>query len=142
MIPSEPTFHVTDWQTDQAILKKIRREVFIIEQNVPESMEWDEFDDVATHYIIRIDNQAVACARLKPDGQIGRMAVLSEFRNRGIGSSLLKFILRDAEQRNIRQLYLHAQVSALTFYKRLGFREHGDVFDEAGISHQMMKMSL
>jgi predicted GNAT family N-acyltransferase len=142
MTRSEPTFHIADWETNQGTLKNIRKKVFIDEQKVPESMEWDEFDSVATHYITRLDNEVIACARLKPDGQIGRMAVLRDFRNRGIGSRLLKFVLINAEQKKYPDVYLHAQIKALKFYQRHGFKEEGEVFDEAGIPHQMMRLKL
>lgn len=142
MTNSEPTFHVADWQTNQDALKQIRREVFIDEQNVPESMEWDEYDELACHYITRLDNHVIACARLKPDGQIGRMAVLRNFRNRGIGSRLLRFVVINARQKKMTRLYLHAQVAALSFYQRQGFEAYGEIFEEAGIRHQMMQLEL
>lgn len=142
MTRSEPSFHIAEWHTNRDILKKLRHEVFIEEQKVPESMEWDEFDEISTHYITRLNNEAIACARLKPDGQIGRMAVRREYRNRGIGSRLLKFVLINARQQKIDELYLHAQTRALAFYQRHGFSEQGDIFEEAGIPHQLMRLTL
>ena len=129
---------IADWATDREQLTDIRRLVFVEEQKVPEDMEWDEFDNSSIHFLATQEDQAVACARLKPDGQIGRMAVLPLYRNRGIGKRLLHFILQIAEQKHIDRLYLHAQVSAIPFYEKLGFTAGGEVFYEAGIPHREM----
>jgi len=129
---------IANWGTDKDSLSKIRRRVFIEEQNVPEDMEWDEHDNSATHFLVTHEDKVIACARLKTDGQIGRMAVLAEYRNKGIGSKLLQFVLLTARQQNLKNIYLHAQVSALSFYKKHGFTTCGHVFYEANIPHQEM----
>ncbi len=133
-----------DWnrESDRAALKKIRRRVFIEEQQVPEELEWDEHDATARHFLVLLDNEAIACARLKNDGRIGRMAVLPEHRNNGIGTQLLHYVLQTASDQKLKQLYLHAQVSAADFYKKQGFTEQGDVFFEAGIAHKKMLKQL
>ena len=84
----------------------------------------------------------VAVARLKPDGQLGRMAVLTEYRNQGIGSALLRFILQDIKNKKPIKIYLHAQVSAINFYKKQGFIEHGEIFYEADIPHRKMLLGI
>jgi predicted GNAT family N-acyltransferase len=133
---------VANWAEDKADLAKIRRSVFIEEQNVPEELEWDEYDDLSTHFIATHNRRPVATARLKPDGQIGRMAVLREYRHQGIGRKLLQYILQLAASRQLEQLYLHAQVEALPFYEKQGFSAHGEVFYEADIPHRAMAKKL
>lgn len=129
---------IADWPGDEKSLSKIRRLVFIEEQNVPEALEWDEYDLSSTHFIATLDNKVVATARLKPDGQIGRMAVLADYRHQGIGSQLLKFVMQNAASQNFRQVYLHAQVDAIPFYETQGFTTYGDTFYEADIPHRAM----
>ncbi len=129
---------LADWQRDQDQLSKIRRSVFIEEQNVPEDMEWDEYDEISTHFLLTLNNKPVAAARLTPKGQIGRMAVVAEFRKQGIGTKLLIFVLKNAASKNFKKIYLHAQVSAISFYKKQGFSTHGGLFYEAGIAHRKM----
>ena len=90
--------YIANWDSDKDSLSKIRRRVFIEEQNVPEDMEWDEHDNASTHFLATHKDRVVACARLKTDGQIGRMAVLAEYRNKGIGSKLLQFCDLDSIQ--------------------------------------------
>jgi len=110
---------IADWEKDKPALLMIRREVFINEQKVPEEMEWDEFDDSSTHFLCILKNRAIATARLKPDGQIGRMAVLPEYRSLGYGNKLLEFVIQTAREKNLNKLYLHAQTSAIPFYKKM-----------------------
>ena len=128
---------VADWHTDKASLRQIRRQVFIEEQKVPEELEWDEFDDSSIHFLASCEGKPVACARLKADGQIGRMAVLAEYRNRGLGRKLLQFILQTSEQK-LSKVYLHAQLTAVPFYKKQEFIETGEIFYEANIPHREM----
>lgn len=129
---------IADWLTDKDKLAQIRRLVFIEEQNVPEELEWDEFDDISIHFLVTQDDQLIACARLKPDGQIGRMAVLASHRNQGTGSSLLKFVLQQAVKTKLDKVYLHAQETAISFYEKHGFTAVGDIFYEANIPHREM----
>jgi len=124
------------WENDKDKLSEVRRLVFIEEQKVPEQLEWDGEDESSIHYLAEIENKIVAVARLKPDGQLGRMAVLKEYRNQGIGHKLLKFIIKGLNSR--KNIYLHAQVSAIPFYKKHGFIECEGIFYEADIPHKKM----
>ena len=133
---------ITNWDSNNDSLVRIRRQVFIEEQNVPEDMEWDEHDSSSTHFLATLDNKVIATARLKTDGQIGRMAVLADYRNKGFGSKLLKFVLLTAKQQKQKNVYLHAQVSAIPFYKKHGFTACGDIFYEANIPHREMSKKI
>ena len=135
-------FAYWDNVADNKMLSNIRHRVFIEEQKVPESLEWDEFDDSSSHFIVLYKHEAIAAARLKLDGQIGRMAVLPNYRNKGVGSALLQFILNNIDRRNLTQVYLHAQTTAITFYERMGFVSHGGIFHEANIPHREMTKIL
>ena len=133
---------VADWSIEKDSLKHIRHRVFIEEQKVPVEMEWDEFDTTATHFLANLSGEAIACARLKTDGQVGRMAVLTEYRNQGVGSRLLQYILDEAKQQKLDSIYLHAQVSAIPFYEKHGFTAQGEIFYEANIAHREMLKKL
>ncbi len=133
---------LTTWSTDRPVLQKIRREVFIDEQLVPEFDEWDDDDSVSVHALATLNREPVGTGRLNPGGKIGRIAVKAGLRGRGIGTLILGQLLHEAYHRGIREPYLHAQVQAVPFYEKLGFRIEGDVFDEAGISHVRMKHAL
>ena len=133
---------LTTWGTDRPALQKIRREVFIEEQAVPESEEWDGEDPVSVHALATLNREPVGTGRLNPGGKIGRIAVIAGLRSRGIGTMVLRLLLHEAYHRGIREPYLHAQLQAVPFYEKLGFRIVGEVFDEAGIPHVRMKHAM
>lgn len=133
---------IANWSTDADDLKAIRTSVFIEEQNVPIELEWDGLDPDCTHFIVRLHSKTIATARLKPDGQIGRMAVLKPYRDQGIGSKLLNTVLKHATQTGYSRVYLHAQVQAVGFYQAYGFTVEGEKFMDAGIPHRAMYKNL
>jgi len=133
---------LASWDADGPILQRIRRTVFIDEQKIAENDEWDDDDAVSVHVLARLNREPVGTGRLNPAGKIGRIAVFAGLRGRGIGASILRRLLEEARQRGIRNPYLHAQVRALPFYEKLGFRSEGAEFDEAGIPHVRMRRVL
>ncbi len=133
----------TDMTRHGAALAAVRRAVFIVEQGVPEALEWDEHDATATHWLATLaDGTPIGCARLLPDGHIGRMAVLPAWRRQGIGRALLDAALMRAQARGDTTAYLSAQIHALDFYRRAGFATRGAPYDEAGIPHIAMQINL
>jgi len=145
----------TDWQIiltnwskldDQNAIKTIREHVFIIEQNVPVELEWDELDAQCMHCLVSTsDGKPIATARLfnhKTDAHIGRMAVLKPYRKQGIGTSMLTTLVEQARINNVKTISLNAQTTAVTFYKQIGFVSEGDEFDDAGIPHFKMTLQL
>ncbi len=133
---------VTTWGVDRPLLQQVRRAVFIVEQQVPEEEEWDADDLVSAHVLATRNREPVGTGRLSPGGKIGRLAVISEFRRRGLGARILAALLNEAWHRGLLDVYLHAQVQALPFYKKAGFKAEGEVFDEAGIPHLKMRRFL
>ena len=133
------TVRIADWNTDKQALSDIREKVFIEEQNVPEELEWDEFDETSQH-ILALDNSGkpVGTGRIKPDGQIGRMAVIKAWRNKGVGQSILDELLKLSLQSGQDEIYLHAQLTAIKFYEKSGFTINSDEFMDAGIPHKTM----
>ena len=131
-----------DWQSAQGEAKRIRFTVFVEEQGVPPELEMDENDANSVHALAYGDGRAIATGRLLPDGHIGRMAVLKEWRGRGVGRAILRRLIDAARERGHREVLLSAQVHALGFYRAEGFAPEGPVYEEAGIAHQAMRMKL
>jgi predicted GNAT family N-acyltransferase len=122
---------------------RIRRRVFVNEQGVPVEIELDRDDPRAMHFIAFSAGRPVGTARVvmrRRSAKIGRMAVLKNYRRKGIGKKLLKRAVTAARKRGARKIYLHAQVPVIGFYEASGFRCAGPIFQEAGIPHR--KMSL
>ncbi len=134
-------FHVRRayWMKDGRSLRLIRERVFVQEQEVPLELEWDGQDESAVHLIAEdAEGRPIGTARLLPDGQIGRMAVLPNWRKRGVGDALLRELLGLAAHDPDLHPFLNAQTSALGFYQANGFVAEGEEFVEAGIPHQRM----
>lgn len=130
------------WAAGRRDLERIRRAVFVHEQGIPESDEWDAEDATSVHVLATLNREPVGTGRLNPAGKIGRIAVLPGLRGRGIGSMILDALLHEARRLGIREPCLHAQLQAVPFYERLGFERKGEVFDEAGIPHVRMSLVL
>lgn len=135
---TDAEIQILDWTQAKPLAEVIRRRVFIEEQQVPESEEWDRWDSFAVHVLAIRDGQAIGTARLTREGKIGRMAVLPGYRGRGIGQTLLLTLLDVASERGMQSLALHAQTHAVDFYARHGFEAEGEEFMEAGIPHLRM----
>lgn len=117
----------------------VRREVFIVEQAVPEALEWDEHDAASLHALAENDDgEVLGTGRLLPDGHIGRMAVRRPWRGRGVGAAILDALVARALSRGDAEIALSAQVRAIGFYERFGFVAEGPEFDDAGIPHRRM----
>lgn len=130
------------WSEYKDELRGIRETVFIEEQHVPVDLEWDTHDQDALHLLVRDSNQqAIATARMLSDGHIGRMAVLKPWRKQGIGTAMLRTLIRICQDKQL-IAHLDAQVHAIGFYTKLGFVTSGDVFIDAGIPHKRMYLAL
>ncbi|HET6369942.1 MAG TPA: GNAT family N-acetyltransferase [Nitrospiria bacterium] len=132
-------------QEDFFRLIRLREEVFVLEQKVPLEVELDDEDDRATHLIAREGREVVGTARLVVKGtagKVGRMAVKREWRKKGVGERLMETLIPLARERGVSSLVLHAQTSAVPFYKKQGFRTEGEKFIEAGIQHIAMRREV
>jgi ElaA protein len=132
--------------TDIATCRALRRIVFIDEQGVPEADEIDDLDEVAIHLLARHHGAPVGSARLlrlDTTGKIGRVCVLKEQRNKGLGAALIRAAVAEFRAMpEIATVKLGAQTHATGFYDRLGFTAIGPVYDDAGIPHRDMVLAL
>ncbi len=131
------------WPDDEAPLRALRHAVFVVEQGVPEALEWDGADAECRHVLAEdAEGRAIGCGRLLPDGHIGRMAVLAPWRGRGVGTALLEALVALARELGHARVALNAQTHAVPFYARCGFVPCGPEFMEAGIPHRAMEREL
>ena len=129
-----------EWHADGERLRQVRHEVFVLEQQVPESLEWDGLDGDCRHALAQTRaGEPIATGRLLADGHIGRIAVRAGWRGRGVGAAVFEHLLAVAAREGRHELLLNAQTHALGFYARYGFVAEGAVFSEAGIAHQVMR---
>lgn len=130
------------WDKLEQDAKFIRKQVFIIEQNIPEEEEWDDQDMISDHFVVYDQDQPIATARLLQNNSVGRVAVLKAYRGQGIGRMIMLEIIRQAHQQDRKFLQLSSQVHATSFYEKLGFSIQGDAYDECGIPHIKMQLVI
>lgn len=133
----------SNWETQRVDARAVRFDVFVVEQNIPVELEWDDLDPLCRHVVAYDEaGQAVGTGRLLPDGHIGRMAVRKSARSAGIGGAMMELLLQEAKRRGDHAVRLNAQIHAEHFYARYGFLRDGGVFKEAGIPHVSMRCEL
>jgi predicted GNAT family N-acyltransferase len=137
------SIRIVAWPEARTDAMRVREAVFVVEQGVPPEIELDEWDPQCDHALaIEPGGQTVGTGRLLPDGHIGRMAVLGDWRGRGVGGAILAALVARAAARGMRRLVLNAQTHAVPFYARYGFVAFGDEFMEADIPHVAMARDL
>jgi predicted GNAT family N-acyltransferase len=136
------------WERARVEASAIRFRVFVEEQGVPRSIELDDLDAVCVHALAYDDAgsadsvTAIGTGRLLPDAHIGRMAVLEQWRRRGVGTAILNKLIEKARQRGHKEVLLSAQIHALDFYRRHGFKPFGEIYEEADIPHRAMRREI
>ncbi|PWI18946.1 GNAT family N-acetyltransferase [Streptomyces sp. Act143] len=147
---------VAEDPADRELCFAVRKQVFVVEQGVPEDLEYDAYDTVALHVLaVRDDGVPLGTGRLLYGeaaaekvagdlslGSLGRLAVAEEARGLGVGVALVRAIEDAARARGLAAVDLHAQTHALGFYERLGYEAYGPEYLEAGIPHQGMRRAL
>ncbi|MFI9272429.1 GNAT family N-acetyltransferase [Kitasatospora sp. NPDC052896] len=140
---------------DLALARRVRQEVFVVEQSVPVELEYDELDATSLHLLatgpdgvplgtarLISGEQALALTGVEGRVLLGRLAVVKAARGTGLGVALVGAIERAGQELGARECELHAQVQALGFYQRLGYTAEGPVYDDAGIPHRTMTKVL
>jgi predicted GNAT family N-acyltransferase len=131
------------WEAARPLAAPIRYKVFVEEQKVPEESEIDDWDPLCVHALAYGDDgRPLGTGRLLPDGHIGRMAVLHEARQLGVGSALLTALMQDARRAGHAQALLSAQTHAIPFYRRHGYAVVGGEYMDCGIPHVDMACNL
>ena len=136
---------IVKWIDEYELLTMIREKVFIEEQKVTSQLEWDGMDKDAIHFLAFKDKKGVGCARafvIQNRMQLGRMAVLREYRGEGIGSALIETAITLAKLNQLYAIDISAQCHAINFYKKFGFEVTSDIYLDAEIPHRDMKLNF
>ena len=130
------------WEQAEAAAAPIRFAIFMHEKHV-EGIELDALDKDCLHAVAYDDSgSAIGTARLMPDGQIGRMAVVKDWRRRGVGGELLDALIAEARKRGLSEVRLSAPLQALEFYRSQGFIPDGKILEVDGVLQQAMRKPL
>lgn len=144
---TEVIYKLAENDTELQGAYEVRRRVFTDEQGIAEELVFarDENTD-EINVIVRGDSNTIGTARVvfpnADTAKLERMAVLPDYRDRGIGKGIISFLHAELKWRGIKHTVLHAQHQVVGFYKKYGYRETGQPFEEAGIRHVKMEMKL
>ncbi|MBP1908979.1 GNAT family N-acetyltransferase [Methanolobus bombayensis] len=119
----------------------VRKAVFVIEQDIDEELEIDINDERSNHLVIYDNEMPIATGRLfldKDGFHIGRLCVLKKYRSRQLGKKVMEILIEKAILEGAEKIYLSSQLYATGFYRKFGFREYGDTYNDAGIEHISM----
>lgn len=131
------------FESAEEAIRSVRDEVFGGEQAVPPEINWDGRDRECYHVLACDESgRPIGTGRLSPEGKIGRLAVLADSRQQGVGGALVEKLLEVAMAVEVEEVFLHAQVHAVTFYEKRGFEARGDFFQEAEIEHRLMVRTI
>ncbi len=124
---------------------RIRADVFIKEQGFQPGWEPDELDKGAIHFAAVDNGKIIATARARKtrgrEFRIERMAVLSQFRQKGVGAGLLKFIVKSLNEKKPKRIWLASQLQASKFYGKNGFKAVSEPYDLHGVRHVDMDLT-
>lgn len=124
---------------------KVRRLVFVDEQQVPEEEEIDQYENDCTHFVLYDDLNPVGAGRFRNVdglGKVERICVLASHRNSGAGKIIMEKIEQFAKENKYTDLKLNAQTQAIPFYRKLGYEVISEEFMDAGIPHRTMKKKI
>jgi hypothetical protein len=133
---------ICDYESYTEDICAIRNEVFVNEQNVPKELEIDGLDIEAKHVLAFVDEVPIGTGRILSDGHIGRVAVLKNYRGLGIGKSIMKDLIKWAQDMSLEKVWLSSQWHAHSFYLDFGFVCVDEIYKEAGIDHIKMFKEL
>ena len=137
------TVSLISWHDGAPLLRAIREAVFIREQGIPEELEWDDLDETSRHALaLSHGGNAIGCGRILPNGHIGRISVLPEWRKQKVGTAIIEALLAYARANGYQQVDVDAQTYAVPFYHSFGFVEEGEEFLDAGLPHIRMRLQL
>lgn len=131
-------FRIGGWELLRALASPVRFAVFVDEQGIDPAIEIDHFDPVSIHCVALSGARPIGASRLLPDGHIGRMAVLADYRRLQIGGGMLERLVAAGIERGDCVLRLNAQAYVEAFYLRHGFVREGEPFMLEGIEHVSM----
>lgn len=108
--------------------------------------EQDRYEKGSFQFVAVFGDRLIGSARLRKEsetlGIISYVAVLPEFCNQGVGTKLMEKVIEKAQQENLQILKLKSRITAISFYKKIGFYEQGDFFDYLTIPHINMEIRL
>lgn len=124
----------------------VRRKVFVEEQGVPLSLELDELDETADHFVVYTENTPIGAGRIRESdsgiGKVERVCILPEFRGKHLGKLIMQALEDHAASKGFDKIVLNAQSYAIPFYEKIGYVITSPEFMDADIPHRTMEKTI
>lgn len=137
------TIEKVNWRHSKRRLKKLRDRVFVCEWRIPRHLEFDEHDPISDHVlIVDSDGAEIATGRITPEGEIGRIAVISHHRSKEIYDVLYATLLDIAKENDLEDIYVQCELDGVDHFRECGFRAVGGVYMDSGTPRQKMSCPI
>ncbi len=130
------------WRQAKHQLKQLRYRVYVCEWRIPKKAEFDHLDSESQHVLVYDDNVVVATGRITPDGEIGRIAVVSSYRSKQIYDLLYNTLLAIAREQSLDQVFVQCELTGVPHFEQQGFESVGNVYMDAGIPRQKLRCDV
>lgn len=124
----------------------VRKKVFVEEQRVPLSLELDEFDETASHFVVYEKGNPIGAGRIRETGtgigKVERVCILPDYRGLHLGKLIMKALEDHGYERGFKKIVLNAQSYAIPFYESIGYLVTSPEFMDADIPHRAMEKKL
>lgn len=124
----------------------VRRKVFVEEQGVPLSLELDEFDETASHFVVYKGDSPIGAGRIRETnkgiGKVERVCVLPEYRGLHLGKLIMQALEDHGANQGYEKIVLNAQSYAIPFYENIGYVITSPEFMDADIPHRAMEKKI
>lgn len=124
----------------------VRREVFVHEQGIPLSLELDEYDDTASHFVVYEKDAPIGAGRIRETnpgvGKVERVCILPKYRGLHLGKLIMKTLEDHGIEQGYKKIVLNAQTQVISFYESIGYSITSPEFMDADIPHRAMEKEL
>jgi predicted GNAT family N-acyltransferase len=125
--------------------KKLRKEVFVVEQKIPEYIEFANNEEEFSHFMLFIKDKLICYAKIKiteMEFTIERLAVIKEKRQKGYGRAMIEWCEREALANGCVRIRINSPSHAIEFYRKFGYKVYGRSYFKSKIKYKKMIKAL
>ena len=125
----------------------IRKELFFKNMKNNSDLINDSFEKNSIHLVCLNEDEVIGTGRLNIENKtsvISQMAIKSAYQKQGVGTEIVKELIKYSKEKELFKIQLSARETALAFYKKFGFVVFGDKYpsQKTGIIHQQMALKI
>ncbi|TYA74792.1 GNAT family N-acetyltransferase [Seonamhaeicola marinus] len=143
-----PNFKLKYINTNSAFYQQavsIRKELFFKNMENSSKLIEDAHEANGLHLVCLEEEKVIGTGRLNIEVNtsiISQMAISSQYQKQGVGSQLLRELIRYSKEKGISKIVLSARETAIDFYSKFNFKPTGALYPslKTGIIHQNMEL--